>query len=154
MMKKYVFLLSLFLLFSNSLMALSECVIKSEEINSVLTSENKNVVDYTNKITTTANTDIRMYSNCAGGANMYYSTATNYCSNLVEGGYSDWRLPTLGEMAVPSGMGANGVPLCSGWNWTSTPAKGAYKIYTVWHDGTISGADIRKANIVKVRCVR
>lgn len=151
MMKKYAFLLSLFLLFSNSLMALSECVIKSEEINSVLTSENKNVVDYTKMETVTVTKDdVLMYSGC--GSDRNFSNANSYCTNLREGGYSDWRLPTLGETATSSGMGGNGVPSCSGWTWTSTNYYHR-DYYYVWN-GTSYGNYHGNNTSNYIRCVR
>jgi len=35
-----------------------------------------------------------------------FSGATGYCSNLVEGGYTDWRMPTRDEMKAVSAHGA------------------------------------------------
>src|SRR5262245_58711088 len=35
-----------------------------------------------------------------------WSSAVSYCSNLVEGGYSDWRLPTLAELVTVDQNGA------------------------------------------------
>jgi conjugal transfer mating pair stabilization protein TraN len=110
------------------------------------------VVDYTNKITTTkevcsTNTGVRMYSNC--GSQRNYFNAVSYCNNLIEGGYSDWRLPTLGETATSSGMGGNGVPSCSGLTWTSSVNSGIGRY--VW-----SGSSVGDGYIYDgwVRCVR
>lgn len=47
-----------------------------------------------------------------------WSSAVTYCSNLVIGGYSDWRLPTRSEM-----LSLMNYSLLSEdqWMWTSTP---------------------------------
>lgn len=114
------------------------------------------VVDYANKITTTeevcsTNTGVRMYSNCAARSELP-STASSYCSNLVEGGYNDWRLPTLGETSSTSlGMGGNGVPSCGGWTWTSTVYGNGSRY--IWSGSYVNGNDIIGYGIW-VRCVR
>jgi len=135
--------------------ALSECSQEWDYDNGYSVSGVGSVVDYTNKITTTkevcsTNTGVRMYSNCAG--NMLHNQASSYCFNLVEGGYSDWRLPTLGETATSSGMGENGVPSCSGRTWTSTVISGS--LY-VWSGSFIYVSDSNIDYYVSpVRCVR
>lgn len=139
--------------------ALSECSQEWDYENGYSVSGVGQVVDYANKITTTkevcsANTGARMYSNCTGGK-MSYSQASSYCSNLVEGGYSDWRLPTLGETATSSGMGGNGVPSCSFFTWTST-VDNTYGSggRSVWSGSSVDYGDTYYGHGYRVRCVR
>jgi len=138
--------------------ALSECAQEWDYADGYSVEHTANVIDYTNKITTTkevcsTNTGVRMYSNC--GSQRNYFNAVSYCNNLIEGGYSDWRLPTLGETATSSGMGGNGVPSCSGWTWTFTVNHGYIRY--VWSGSTVNGYYIGGINgyyVFWVRCVR
>lgn len=41
-----------------------------------------------------------------GGSSWTFTGAKNLCSNLVEGGYDDWRLPTYTELKTVSANGA------------------------------------------------
>jgi len=72
--------------------------------------------------------------------------AKNYCTNLVEGGQSDWRMATIAELqAVVADGGyahlaltssANGWP---GYNWSSTTAKGNTDYYAIrFSDGDVA----------------
>ncbi|MES2461576.1 MAG: DUF1566 domain-containing protein, partial [Armatimonadota bacterium] len=86
-------------------------------------------------------------------ANTYstFSYAQSYCSNLVEGGYGDWRLPTKTEMTTVAANGA-GTYLDVFWlgggstqppsesnisRWSSTTVKGGKYAYVV---ALVSGA--------------
>jgi hypothetical protein len=39
-----------------------------------------------------------IYSQPSQGATFFYTEAVNYCFNLVESGYSDWRIPSIQEV--------------------------------------------------------
>jgi hypothetical protein len=77
-----------------------------------------------------------MYAGSAGGLNNNISEnwsavsnrsmgsytfieAINYCSNLNEGGYSDWRMPSLEE--VIDWISVSGIPSNDMSSWTKTP---------------------------------
>jgi len=61
--------------------------------------------------------------------------AMSYCADLVEEGYSDWRLPTLAEYQAAAANGAGdylelAYPDTAGsWRWTSTLASNRKKGY-------------------------
>jgi hypothetical protein len=69
--------------------------------------------------------------NVAAGINATanYSQANNYCLNLVEGGFSDWRLPTAAEFTqVALDNGADYLDygyFATNLRWTSTFGTGA-----------------------------
>ena len=78
----------------------------------------------------TGKTWSRSISRGAGGTR-YYSYAVSYCSNLVEGGYSDWRLPQIDELQLVNLHGSAGhldvvQPLYSFWSITMKGKKSAY----------------------------
>lgn len=78
-----------------------------------------------------------MWSKSDNGADVDWDQAVLYSRNLRLGGYSDWRLPTIEELAalydptanVPGIMPDGSVPSMhvkgglqlSGWQWSSTP---------------------------------
>jgi len=76
-----------------------------------------------------------------------FYTSLNYCANLVEGGFSDWRLPSLDEWLNYSKL--NGIPQ-SYYGWTTT------------YDGTIwwtiqngpNPSSIGSTNFTEINCVR
>ena len=148
--------------------ALSECAQEWDYEDGYSSSGVGSVVDYADKVMTTTkevcstNTGVRMYSNCYSYA-MNYSLASSYCSNLVEGGYNDWRLPTIYETATSSGMGGNGVPSCSDWTWTSTDGSDSYYYDRyVWSGSSVYNGHIDGSGFYyyyypykgRVRCVR
>ncbi len=55
------------------------------------------------------------------GARATWSQANTYAANLVEGGYSDWRLPTRAEFqtAISGGTMPALTPNTAWWYWTS-----------------------------------
>jgi hypothetical protein len=63
-----------------------------------------------------------MNSNFSPGASYTIAQTIDYCYNLVEGGYSDWRLPALSEVLVY--FSSNGVMDSTGsakfFGWTLT----------------------------------
>ena len=80
-----------------------------------------------------------------GGSFWTFTGAKNLCSNLVEGGYDDWRLPTYTELKTVSANGA-GTYLDVFWTvdgsggppyqydfskWSSTTVKGGKFAYVV-----------------------
>jgi hypothetical protein len=69
-----------------------------------------------------------------GSVGIGYSGATAYCDGLVEGGQSDWRVPTLDEMQGLSTHGGGNHLNISGPNslgrWTSTK-RGSTQAYAI-----------------------
>jgi hypothetical protein len=55
------------------------------------------------------------------GARTTWTQASTYAANLVEGGYSDWRLPTRAELqaAIQGGTLPALTPNTAWWYWTS-----------------------------------
>jgi len=69
-----------------------------------------------------------MWSNYSSSS-MTWGACARYCANLVEGGYSDWRMPTLYEaieLATKVNAGTNTNPF-----WTATPGGNA-GYYYIW----------------------
>lgn len=85
---------------------------------------------------------------------MTFGDAARYCRDLVESGFSDWRLPTwpeawtlYQESIVPS-------PTSSNMVWTASPdlGSGSYLLITRFSDGHTGRSG--GANPERVRCVR
>lgn len=118
---------------------------------STVIEKSSTVVDYTNKTTVTeCTTNGDMYSNCGGQKTL--SGATQYCANLVEGGYSDWRLPTISETTAKV---SGGIPSCGGsGTWTSSTST-QYSPFTslIW-DGTTTLYTQPSNATINVRCAR
>lgn len=131
--------------------ALAECGEQWDYENGYSTSGIGQVVDYTNKTTVTeCTTNGNMYSNCGG--KMGISSAIQYCANLVEGGYSDWRLPTIAETQAKT---SDGIPSCgSPATWTSTTSS-QYSPFTqvIW-DGSTTLYTQPSNTTIYVRCAR
>ena len=131
--------------------ALSQCGASWDYENGYSVSGVGQVVDYTNKTTVTeCTTNGDMYSNCGGQKTL--SGATQYCANLVEGGYSDWRLPTISETTAKV---SGGIPSCGGsGTWTSSTST-QYSPFTslIWDGATTLYTQPSNATI-NVRCAR
>jgi hypothetical protein len=102
------------------------------------------------------------------GYNDYYAGAVTGCENLVEAGYSDWRLPTIKEIQAAATHRAFAHVSVSYdvWNipsqtWTTftgkiiwaSNVKGKTGYWVNLDDGTYSAMDIRRSN-TDYRCVR
>lgn len=110
------------------------------------------VVDYSDKtiVKTCKQADLQ-YSSCAPGY-LWIGAATNYCANLTEGGYTDWRMPQLSETSASQ---SQGVPSCGENTITGTIRSAGYSY--VWNNRTSGWGE--NAGIYggwgwKVRCVR
>jgi hypothetical protein len=108
----------------------------------------------------------------AGSTNLTFSGASSFCSNLDQGGFTDWRLPTLAEIEatgdnnLAAGHGdhfadlpGTGLPFESGvGKWTSTTDKS--KRYGYW--GRLNGGTTDKVlitfnkqfSLTRANCVR
>lgn len=88
--------------------------------------------------------------------------SSNYCHDLVEGGYSDWRMPTNAELAGGIGSGAGAVFFpetvmgISSYFWSSTTSSispdGANAFVVFFGSG--SNTSSSKSNATRVICVR
>lgn len=85
------------------------------------------------------------YSDCASSA-MSISSAHTYCSNLTEGSFTDWRVPSesKGDFYKITAFGGT-IPSCSGWTWVQGKNSDA------WSGGSFAGS---LGGNRKVRCVR
>jgi hypothetical protein len=69
-----------------------------------------------------------MWTKQDNGSNVDLNQASNYCQNLTLGGYSNWRLPTIDELAgiddqpqsVNSLQNKGNIQLSSWWIWSTT----------------------------------
>lgn len=99
------------------------------------------------------------------GVQADWPTAMDFCSSLVEGGYSDWRLPTYLELintATNQEIFIEGFSPGSFWSstevlgWVSAstglplPATHAYEVFFPYATGKSNS----KTETVNVRCVR
>ncbi len=102
-------------------------------------------VVYANKISSFMN------SSCRGASN--YNTASSICSNLVENGYNDWRIPSLGETTASG----NSIASCGGWTWTSSwDGKDGYLLFSggSYTGGSGSGFNNYPHLTFSIRCSR
>jgi hypothetical protein len=76
-----------------------------------------------------------------------------YCQQLVENGFSDWRLPTVWEMSGSRSNGLNTAAPDTNFNyWTSTPWSAGNSYYFNIFSGVNSGGAL--STLYSVRCVR
>ncbi len=63
----------------------------------------------------------------------YRSSASSYCNNLVEGGASDWRLPTRSELQTMLSNGGNASTTSNCWYaWTSSSSTYTVNYMNQW----------------------
>ena len=65
--------------------------------------------------------NIRQFSGISSSTMNWVSCGT-YCRNLTDGGYTDWRVPTLDELFYAKLSGYNAPSWSSNYVWTSTPS--------------------------------
>lgn len=74
-------------------------------------------------------------------SNWSYDNAVSYCNNLVEGGQSDWRMPTIDELkAVYAHGGSSHLKLTqlTPANWSSTTTGGKNFYGMRFSDGNVA----------------
>jgi hypothetical protein len=84
-----------------------------------------------------------MWATKDNGRNVTWQQAMDYARDLRLAGYSDWRLPTIGELegihdpsADVNGYHVKGNPQLSGWEWTTSPGDAAGE---AWAFGFVDG---------------
>jgi Protein of unknown function (DUF1566) len=65
---------------------------------------------------------------------MKFNDALEYAKNCREGGYDDWRLPTVKEVKK---LQASGITTDNNWCWTSTQCRDWKDDRYVWEDANI-----------------
>jgi hypothetical protein len=86
------------------------------------------------------------------------TSLSNYCHDLIEGGKSDWRLPTQNELSGLYGAGAGspvhfGFPGMATWFWTSTRSSATNAGVFSLASGSSSTSAL-PGNAWRVLCVR
>jgi hypothetical protein len=118
---------------------------------------------YAGQTTTTAGNNIgagfTMISNFSPNSPYNWTTALNYCLGLVEGGYSDWRLPRIEEWLAYSEQ--NGVPLYKGWTTSLTVDGKFFIVYNEYvgprslgAEGAFSTSEYLQLTDYRIKCVR
>jgi hypothetical protein len=93
------------------------------------------------------------------GGDVNWNQASSYCQNLGLGGYSNWRLPTIDELAGiydPSGSGwhiKGGIKLSSNWVWSSSRSSGEVWSF-VFIIGERNSFSLGYSNLQRALCVR
>lgn len=95
------------------------------------------------------------------GGSRHWEDASNYCSTLLLGGLSDWRLPTVKELISLANYGTHNPAIDeayfpnTSWGtinyWSSTSRTTADAEVVSFHEGTIESS--HKTNYNMVRCV-
>jgi len=91
--------------------------------------------------------------------NMNFGEAVRYCNALDQGGHSDWRLPTWGELLSVLSQGGVTVANASSANYIFFQGQFAQGSSTFLNqyrlsDGTLSGTSYWAAITGRARCVR
>jgi hypothetical protein len=103
----------------------------------------------------------RMYTTPADAPGVYtWSQALQYCHTLSSGGHDDWRVPSLGELAVQYGNRADiggfnetgRMKNASGYYWSSLPIDDEDAWGQLFSDGFHE--DFSKQQPSSLRCVR
>lgn len=82
-----------------------------------------------------------------------WSEANLICNELVDLGFSDWRLPSKEELNLLYGMHSRGSGDFKGMAyWSSTDVKSGFKATQFFHNGSASSGSL--GGKYSVRCVR
>ena len=84
---------------------------------------------------------------------MNWSSAKQYCENLAEGGFGDWRLPNIYELKTLIGNGRSKLGDTS-WFWSSSTSSEdpGSALFVLFDEGEVGRDD--KDDDIYVRCVR
>ncbi len=111
--------------------------------------------------TVTDNTTKLIWQKAEDGTTRSMANATAYCQNLVLGGYSDWRLPRIDELATivdysryptidPAFAALKGMEFWSSSNMAMDPTRRGWLVG--FYDGTVF--TYSKTSVYYTRCVR
>ncbi len=82
---------------------------------------------------------------------MTWNDAVDYCANLNEDGYSDWRLPNIDELKTLMGNAQSKLG-DTGYFWSSSVRSDDNAWHVYFYYGVVSSDN--KSLPISVRCVR
>jgi len=96
------------------------------------------------------------------GSDVNWTQAGDYCRNLTVGGYSNWRLPTIYELAgiydqkqnVDGRRIKGGISLSGTWSWSSTVAGSEEAWYFMFLSGERKSLPLYTKRHGRALCVR
>jgi hypothetical protein len=88
----------------------------------------------------------------ANGPNSNWAAAISYCENLIEGGYNNWKLPTIVELDALYALKNEIGGFISGYYWSASEYNADSAWIVNFSDGTRN--NFGKTTASAVRCVR
>jgi len=97
--------------------------------------------------------NIRQFSGISSSTMNWVACGT-YCRNLTDGGYTDWRVPTLDELSYAKLSGYNAPSWSSNYVWTSTPYTSDNGRWVIFNEGDGHWGTYNYVYNSYCRCVR
>ena len=97
--------------------------------------------------------NIRQFSGISSSTMNWVACGT-YCRNLTDGGYTDWRVPTLDELSYAKLSGYNAPSWSSNDVWTSTPYTSSNGRWVFFYESSGNWNYDNYNNNHSCRCVR
>jgi hypothetical protein len=104
-----------------------------------------------------------MWARKDNGGDVEWQEADDYCKNISLGGYSGWRLPTIGELAKIYDQTENvnhrhikgGIEMTGWWAWSNSPGNASGKAWSImFTDGTRYSTQLGNSFNGRALCVR